>query len=424
MERVSWEDFPKRPKAKPSPARPQQSRQQAFIPLAEHFDPLPGWQVCYGSLHRIANRLLPHIDNTLDRKRFLQRRYIDLPWTRVCLRPIKTMAEGQAVSGGELWYTGGRIFDVRPLFMQSFEKTVALYETTDLPTIMEQTRQELAKVGIRAFENRWYKNSAITDNILHQPAFRDLNIPSICIPHEPPAISEQYIGSVAAGFIPGPIYEYDLVSAFASGLLEVPELRPFIEQLHEYRTALQGKPAARIIKITQSVLPGKLISDKVDPRWQNRSLGLYTRAVTRYKLAKAMMQAVEKGGTVFRWYIDGFYTNVRIEPDDGLEGQLGGWKETIHQGGMLIIDTSVFQLYDAAGNVTKERTNGHFNVDWNGARDDPLHVRADKTTVNWNTLKETTKHVKLLFELGFHKCTYCPGGSYHLTREGWDQYFH
>jgi hypothetical protein len=401
------------------------SRQQPFVPLGTNFDPLPGWQVTYGTLHSIGRRLLPYIDNTIDRRRFHEGRYVELPWGRVRFKGIKTQLSGRAVSGGSLWYTGGQIFDVRPFFMQSFEKTAALYGTDNLPAIMEQARRELIEIGLFATQNNWYRTASIADYVLRLPEFKNLNIPDISVPREPPAISEQCIGHVANGFIPGPIYEYDLVSAFASGLLEVPELRPYVELLHDYRVRLADKPTARIIKIAQSVLPGKLISDRVNPRWQNRSLGLYTRAVTRSKLTKAMMQSIEKGGTIFRWYIDGFYTDVRIEPDDGLTGQLGSWKETVHEGGMLIADLSIFRLYDKAGNVTKERVNGYTDLDWDAIRDDPQCIRVTRVAVDWqDTLAEKRTQLKLLFENGYHNCDYCPTSKgYHLTREGWDQYF-
>jgi hypothetical protein len=356
----------------------------------------------------------------LQRERFLGRQYCELPWGKVRLRAVKK--HDRYVSGGELWYTGGRILDVRSFFMQSLDKTYELYGKSDLPTIMNQARDELTGAGLWAAQNNWYRPSALSDYVLHLPEFATLDIPSLEVPHEFPGISQQCIGSVACGFIPGPVYEYDLVSAFASGLLEVPELREYVTLLHNYRTRLKGLPSARIVKIMQSVLPGKLISDRVDPRWRNRGLGLYTRAVTRYKLTQAMMQAVDKGGTVFRWYIDGFFTDVPIMPEDGLTGELGSWKETIHDGGMLMADTSVFRLYGAEGQVNKERSNGYTDLDWDAIRDNPLNIRVTRTTTDWDNFTDKKQKVRLLFENGHHQCEYCHQG-FHLTREGYDQYF-
>jgi hypothetical protein len=399
----------------------RQSHQRPFAPLSTTFDPNPGWQVCYGTLHHIAGRIYDQLDLAVRRDNFRQGEFVKVPWGKVKLRAIKT--DDRYVSGGELWTSNGTIFDVRPFFMQSYSKTIQLYDTTDLAAIMEQARRELNNVGLWSQNNAWYRVSSITDYILRLPEFRSINFPALKLPGEMPGPSSQLIGSVVCGFIPGPIYEYDLVSAYASGLIEVPELRPYIDYLNGLRQQLTGKPAQRQIKIAQSVMPGKLISDRVNPRWHNKPLGIYTRALTRKRLVEAMNLAQNKGGTIFRWYIDGFYTDADIEPAEGItDGELGTWKKSIHEGGMLIVRDSLFRLYGADGQVNKERTNGWTDIDWEAVRDNPLSVLVTRTSTNWQTFQEKRIKLRLLFEGGQHTCEYCHDG-YHLTRESFDQEF-
>jgi hypothetical protein len=258
-------------------------------------------------------------------------------------------------------------------------------------------------------------------------------IPDIPTPHLP-AIPDQCMGSVANGYIPGPIYEYDLVSAFASALLgdEVRHggLKEYIRTLDSIRRELTGTPTAHLIKVTQTVLPGKMLANPSryasydnrqhsSEKWHNEGLGKYARAFTRRKLVDAMTLAVERGGTVFRWYIDGFYTNVDISDALDLSGLLTGWKMTVHDY-LLIVATSVFKTN------LKCRENGYTEIDWDAVRADPLKVRVRRTNINWaypvapHWLEPNTQTVKLQFEEGYHHCDICHDG-YHLERRATDQ---
>jgi hypothetical protein len=301
--------------------------------------------------------------------------------------------------------------------MQSAARTYAQYGSTDLVAIMNQAREDLRTVGLQAFNSHWFKNSAIANFVVREMKLPDL---SKLGPPDDLRNPDQMIGSVACGYIPGPIYEYDLVSAFASTLLDVPQVADYVRQLDQYRSALADTASSHLIKVTQSVLPGKLLSQYGTSKYHNPYLGHYTRARTRKRLKNAMNEALNRYGTVFRWYIDGFYTNVDIRDyvsndniADGEPGRLGGWKTTVHDY-LLIADTSLFTTN------LKTRDNGYTDIDWHAIRDDPLKVSVTRTQVDWErTLEERTQRLKLLFENGHHRCTYCRDG-YHLTRESWD----
>jgi hypothetical protein len=405
-----------------------QHRQRDFIPLLENFDDTNAWQVTYGGLHTVAHGIANDLPYESDRALFAAGVPLHVPWGKVRLYPAKQ--SDHYISGGELRYNSNRIFDVRPFFMQAAERTYAQYGTTDLVEIMNRARTDLASVGLRAFQNNWFRNSSLANQLLHD--MKITGIPDVPTPHLP-ASPTQCMGSVACGYIPGPIYEYDLVSAFASALLgdEVQHegLKEYVRRLDQYRHDLAGTPSAHLIKVTQTVLPGKMLAqvsryerrdyNRSAEKWHNEGLGKYCRAVTRRKLLDAMRKAVERYGIVFRWYIDGFYTNVDISDVLDLSGILGSWKMTVHDY-LLIVQTSVFKTN------LKSRTNGYTDIDWDAVRNDPLRVRAKRTQVNWanpvapNWLEAYTKTWKLQFEEGRHRCIYCRDG-YHLERRSEDQ---
>jgi hypothetical protein len=394
--------------------RAYRSRQKDFVPLELTFDDADGWQVCYAKLHVAAKRVAQQFRYESDRELFLRGEWRVLPWGKVHLSPCKQ--RDRYVSGGELWYDGphksNRIFDVRSFFMQSAARTFQDYSTTDVVAIMEQARDDLDSVGLRSYLSHWYRNSSIAAFLLRY--MNVTGIPNI----EAPAYNtspKQYMGYTACGYVPGPIYEYDMVSAFASRLIVFPELRDYIEELDRIRRQLKGSPSEHLIKVTQAVLPGLLMSDRGSDRFHNLHLGLYARAETRRMLEQAINHVHNRGGKVLRWYIDGFYTDVDLSdhvlgvPCDGM---LGHWKRTVHDY-IILGDLSIFKTN------LKMRDNGCTNIDWDAIRENPLSIRVDRPQVNWSTLEEETINWRLLFENGYHRCDFCGcHDNIHYTREG------
>jgi len=390
-------------------------RQQEFLPLATHFADTEGTQVCYGQLRWIAERLLTTLP-TVDHRMLLSEGVpISTPWGKVCLKVYK---EGSQVTGGELWYQlqgpkkTNHIFDVRPFFMQSFAKTAALYGTDDIPTIMEQTRRELASVGLRSYQNRWFRNSSIADFLFHEMKINLSRIPLV----EHDLIPTTEAASVACGYLPGPIHEFDMVSAYASAMLEFPQLGDFAQALDDARKNLEGKPSSRILKVTQSVLPGKFLSPKL-PTFRP-DLGTYIRGTTRSRLIAAMEAAVDNYGTVYRWNTDGFFTNVDISNQLDIGNSLGQWKHTIHDY-LLIAQTNVFKTN------LKVRDCG-YNIDWGAVRENPLVIQTSMPTTDWTTFTEHNAPRVLKFDGGYHNCDrdgYGCRGEYHYKRGAWDQMF-
>src|SRR5579872_4831456 len=294
---------------KPRSSNPEETRRRAreresakrrhnFVPLTSNYVDIDATQVCYGELRLVAKRVAASFAD--DNLRIIFNEGVPVPtsWGKVCMHTYK---EGTQVTGGELWYQVGsspkktnHIFDVRPFFLQSLAKTAALYGTTDAPTIMDQARSELAEVGLRAYQNRWFRNSSIADYLFHQMKIDLDQIP--LAQHNFDPVAE--IGSAACGYIEGPIHEFDLVSAYASSMLEFPQLGDFARTLDAARKQLDSKPTGRILKVTQSVLPGKFLSPKL-PTFRP-DLGSYIRGATRSRLVDAMERAVKNYGTVYR----------------------------------------------------------------------------------------------------------------------------
>lgn len=418
---VSWEDngFPIRssnPENAKRSARERAAakRRREFVPLTSNYADIDGTQVCYGELRLVARRIAQSFKD--DKMRIIFNEGVPIPtaWGKVCMRLYK---EGTQVTGGELWYQVGsspkqtnHIFDVRPFFLQSLAKTAALYGTTYAPTIMEQARTELAQVGLRAYQNRWFRNSSIADFLFHDMKIDLSKIP--VVQHTLDSVAE--IGSVACGYIPGPIHEYDMVSAYASTMLEFPQLGEFAQFLNQARKDLDTKPTARVLKVTQSVLPGKFLSPRL-PTYRP-DLGTYIRGTTRSRLVDAMERAVKNYGTVYRWNTDGFFTNVDISDELDIGSELGQWKHTVHDY-LLIAQTNIFKT------DSKVRDCG-FNVDWDAVRENPLEFRATIPNVNWTTLEQKLVPKTIRFNGGYHNCKRdglgCRDG-YHYKREAIDQ---
>lgn len=392
-------------------AREVAKRQLEFAPLNTYFTDTEATQVCYGKLRQVAKNLAASFSDRNLQIIFSEGIPVPTPWGKVCMRTYK---EGTQVTGGELWYQVGdsrktnRIYDVRPFFLQSLERTAALYGTDDATAIMNQARSELAEVGLRAYQNRWFRNSSIADFLFHDMKIDLSTIPIVSHGLDP----SPEIGSVACGYIPGPIHEYDLVSAYASVMLEFPQLGDFAQTLDDARKALEDKPTSRILKVTQSVLPGKFLSPKL-PTFRP-DLGSYIRGTTRSILVDAMRQAVSHNGTVYRWNTDGFFTNVDISGELDRGSELGQWKHTVHRY-LLIIQTNIFKT------DSKVRDCG-FNIDWDKAREDPVTVRATIPNINWTTLEQRLVPKVLRFDSGYHNCKdYGCHDEVHYKREAWDQ---
>jgi hypothetical protein len=389
-------------------------RRRDFVSLASNFTDTDGTQICYGKLRHIANRMAASFRDDKLRIIFSQNIPIPTSWGKVCMLTYK---EGTQVTGGVLWYQVGNnpkktnhIFDVRPFFLQSLEKTVKLYGTDDAPTIMNQARTELAEVGLRAYQNRWFRNSSIADYLFHEMKVNLDRIPAVshCLDPVPE------IGSAACGYIPGPIHEYDMVSAYASSMLEFPQLGDFALTLNQARKDLDGKPTARVLKVTQSVLPGKFLSPKL-PTFRP-DLGTYIRGTTRSRLVSAMELAVADYGTVFRWNTDGFFTNVDISAQLDIGNDLGQWKHTVHDY-LLLAQTNIFKT------DSKVRDCG-FNIDWDAVRDNPLEIKATIPNINWTTLEQKLVPKVLRFDGGYHNCQRDGYGCHdelHYKREAIDQ---
>lgn len=395
-------------------AREVAKRQLEFAPLNTHFTDTEATQVCYGKLRQVANRLAASFSDKNLRIIFSEGIPVPTAWGKVCMKLYK---EGTQVTGGELWYQLGdqpkrtnRIYDVRPFFLQSLERTAALYGTDDPTTIMNQAREELAAVGLRAYQNRWFRNSSIADFLFHEMKIDLSDIPVVAHSLDP----TPEIGSVACGYIPGPIHEYDMVSAYASVMLEFPQLGDFAQTLDDARKQLNGNPTARVLKVTQSVLPGKFLSPKL-PTFRP-DLGTYIRGATRDRLVGAMERAVRAYGTVYRWNTDGFFTNVDISSELDIGNGLGQWKHTVHDY-LLMIQTNIFKT------DSKVRDCG-FHIDWDRAREDPTNVRAIIPNVNWTTLERRLVPKNLHFDSGHHNCQHDGNGCHdevHYKREAWDQ---
>jgi hypothetical protein len=381
--------------------------------MVTHFEDLEATQVCYGQLRHIAERVAKTFSHKDQRILFGEGIPIPTSWGKVCLRVYK---EGTHVTGGELWYqlhSGKRtnhIFDVRPFFMQSLDKTAALYGTTDTPAIMEQARTELAEVGLRAYQNRWFRNSSIADFLFREMKIDLAGIPTVTHNLDPTTEAS----SVACGYIPGPIHEFDMVSAYASSMLEFPQLGDFAQRLDSARKQLDHKPTARVLKVTQSVLPGKFLSPTL-PTFRP-DLGTYIRGTTRSRLISAMDRAVANYGTVYRWNTDGFFTNVDISAELDIGNSLGQWKHTIHDY-LLIAQTNVFR-------TNKKVRDCGYLIDWNAVRDHPLEIRTTMPTTDWSTFELHDAPKVLRFDGGYHDCAHdgygCRDG-YHFKREAIDQ---
>lgn len=389
-------------------------RRSEFVPLTSNYADIDGTQICYGELRLVARRIAQSFSDSKMSIIFNEGVPIPTAWGKVCMRLYK---EGTQVTGGELWYQIGsspkqtnHIFDVRPFFLQGIAKTAALYGTTDAPTIMEQARSELAEVGLRAYQNRWFRNSSIADYLYHSMKVDLDKIP--VVQHSLESIPE--IGSVVCGFIPGPIHEYDMVSAYASSMLEFPQLGEFAQFLNQARKDLADKPTARVLKVTQSVLPGKFLSPKLSTF--RPDLGTYIRGTTRSRLISAMDNAVANYGTVYRWNTDGFFTNVDISTQLDIGDALGQWKHTVHDY-LLIAQTNIFKTN------LKQRDCG-FNIDWDAVRDNPLEFKATIPNINWTTLEQKLVPKMIRFNGGYHNCHRdqlgCRDG-YHYKREAIDQ---
>jgi hypothetical protein len=395
-------------------AKQAAKHQLEFAPLTTHFTDVDATQVCYGKLRQVADRLAATFTDNNMRIIFSEGIPVPTPWGKVCMRTYK---EGTQVTGGELWYQVGanpkqtnRIFDVRPFFLQSLTRTAELYGTTDAVEIMNRARTELASVGLRAYQNRWFRNSSIADYLYHNMKV-DLNTISTVTHNYDPSPE---IGSVVCGYITGPIHEYDLVSAYASVMLEFPQLGEFAQTLDEARKNLGSKPTSRILKVTQSVLPGKFLSPKL-PTFRP-DLGSYIRGATRSRLVDAMGRAVKNYGTVYRWNTDGFFTDVDISRELEIGTGLGQWKHTVHDY-LLIIQTNIFKT------DSKIRDCG-FNINWDEARENPLTVQATIPNVNWTTLEQRVVPKVLRFDSGRHDCHLDGYGCHdgvHYKREAIDQ---
>jgi hypothetical protein len=383
--------------------------------MVAHFADTGGTQVCYGQLRYIASRIADAFPQSDQRILFSEGIPVPTSWGKVCLKVYK---EGTHVTGGELWYQmspatqTNHIFDVRPFFMQSLDRTMALYGTDNVPKIMQQARDELASVGLRAYQNRWFRNSSVADFLYHEMKIDLDRIPTV--QHNLRSTTEA--SSVACGYVPGPIHEFDMVSAYASSMCEFPQLGDFARTLDDARKRLDSYPTARVLKVTQSVLPGKFLSPKLSTF--RPDLGTYIRGTTRARLFEAMDLAVANYGTVYRWNTDGFFTNVDISSELNIGNNLGQWKHTVHDY-ILIAQTNVFKTN------LKVRDCG-YNIDWDAVRENPLEVRVTMPTTDWTTFQQHDVAKVLRFDGGYHNCArdgHGCHGEYHYKREAWDQKF-
>jgi hypothetical protein len=391
--------------ARPGPAK-QPPRLKPFVAIELPNNP---WTLCQPEYHdailitcghigEIARILTANLPVAQQIRVLERRRPINLSGGRELQIRIKKMRN--QVVGGWIWMKGPRgitvqIHDVKGFFQANFRRLSRKYQTTDLAEIMTRTRASLLEVGISSYQQDWYRCSSLTDYVWHKLDINLSNVPAVTAVKGPGNLQ----GYNAFGHTDEPVYSYDINSAYLSVMAEFNALRPFADYMWSARNELRqaNDPAADVLKIASTIMPGKFISEYSPEKYYRPVLAKYIWQVINGRLTKAMEAAerVEPSRNhfnVYRYCVDGFIARTNIERYMDVGEDLGQWKPVKRHEYLTIASTNVWW-------TDREFKDGGFGLTeadlLAGLQDDPYEIPTTRTYFDWSSLEERTDHITL-----------------------------
>jgi hypothetical protein len=313
---------------------------------------------------------------------------------------LRTMRDGSAVIGGWIRLKNARgvsvkIQDVKSLFHTTWRKLAKMYRCDDLAAIMERTRESLTAVGITASRQNWSLCSSLTDYVWKHHEINLADVPAVSSPKGPGNLQGYYV----FGHTDHPVYSYDIRSAYLSVMAEFPALRPFTDHIWSARRELEqaGEPAAYLLKLAATVMPGKFTSTLDNNPYYRPVLGNYIRQRVNARLTKAMDVANSFEAptwlNVYRWCVDGFIAFTDISRFMNTGDDLGQWKPVKRHERLTIMKTNVWwtdlEYKDGGFNVTEADALAAI------AADEPFAIRTSRTIFDWSRLEERIQPVTL-----------------------------
>jgi hypothetical protein len=289
----------------------------------------------------------------------------------------------------------------------NFPKVARMYGTDDLAAIMERTRASLQEVGIKPAADSWWRCSSITDYLWRKLEVDINKVPCVSAPRGPGNLQGYHV----FGHTDQPVFAYDINSAYLGVMAEFKALQPFTDYMWGARQELvqANDPAAYLIKLASTIMPGKFSSELPSCRRYYRPvLGNYIRQRVNDRLREAMNLAntIEQGPNnhnVYRWCVDGFLARTNIEHLMPIGNNLGQWKPVKKHKSLSIAKTNVWY-------TDREYKDGGFRVTEQqilDANKDPFEIRTTRTIFDWDLLEERTEPVTLRQPHNWMTCGKC-----------------
>jgi hypothetical protein len=181
-------------------------------------------------------------------------------------------------------------------------------------------------------------------------------------------------------------------------MAEFEPLRPFTDFMWHARQELKqaGDPAADLLKLASTIMPGKFASSFPDNKYYRPVLAQYIWQSINRRLQTAMDTANNTAGTpgpnVYRFCVDGFIANTDIERTMNVGNELGQWKPVKRHRELTIAKTNVWwtdrEYKDGGYGITKEALLA-------GLTNDPFEVSTTRTHFDWTRLEEVTEPITL-----------------------------
>jgi hypothetical protein len=310
---------------------------------------------------------------------------------QIWLRRNERIASSQ---GGFIWLKNSRgqtatIYDVKGLFQLAWSQVRHLYKSDDLASIMTRTRESLANVGLGPYKSQWYRCSSVADNLWRRLE-RDLdnfglrNVPAV----QAPKGRGNLQGYGYFGHTDEPVYSYDIRSAYLAVMAEFPALRPFTDRLWAARRDLEEAhdPAAFILKLTATVIPGKFGSARFGGRYYRPVLAQYIRQRVNQQLTDAIHRM--DGDRVYRWCVDGFLAGEDISHRLDIGSGLGQWKPLRSHSSLTIAGTNLWW-------TNRDYKNNGYLLTEDQVLKDPFHIETARKVFNWQELEDATEQVTI-----------------------------
>jgi hypothetical protein len=374
-----------------------------------HQDVIP---ITYGNIYVIARALVSNMTPD-ERYLALQERRLTRFFDGRAFRIRLQVKDGRITLGGKIWLRDSKgrsaeVQDVKGLFQANWLPISKLYGTNDLPTIMERTRNSLAQVGLRADQQDWYRCSSITNHLWRKMKVNLNRVPAVQTRRREPGNLQGYN---VFGHREGPVYFYDIHSAYLSVMREFDELKPFVDRIWAARQELKqaSDPAEQILKIAAVVMPGKFSSTLPGNRFYRPVLGKYIRQRINDRLRNAM-ELIDDYYDRYRWCVDGFISPQDISNHLDIGDNIGQWKPIERHERLTIAQTNIWWTNGA------HKDNGYL-VKEAQVLNDPEEIHTSRTVFDWNTLEEREEPVTIHQNHYEEECRACSGagGDLHDT---------